>query len=128
MKTQEPVQKGRIETNDAAPTTTARANRLEDIGALINNFRNQVMQTKYMLESGAEGADGWLETTQDVINYLYPRGLGTCPQTKKPLQHFIYDSVTCCLSGTKEAIQKQMAMSSHDFKNDPQPGVDSFKQ
>lgn len=110
--------------NVMAPQVTPK---LEDLGDLIGKFRSKIMQTKHLMANEDPNTDGWVETTQEVIDYLYPRGLGKSPQTGKPLNHFIYDSVTCCLEGKKAEIQAQMELSTHDLMNDPLPGTDMLK-
>lgn len=70
--------------------------------------------------------DDWMDAPPQVIEYLYPNGLGTNPVNKKPMQWFWYKGQRCCIPGMSEQIEKENDMTIQDRMGDPLPGKDAL--
>lgn len=76
---------------------------IDDVAETMSIFQEKVALAK---DLKAEGGDGWVETTPEIIAILKPRGLGV--HNGAPVEHFCYHGVIVCAKGKKESIQAKM--------------------
>lgn len=66
---------------------------------------NKIALAKRQLKDGT--GDGWIETTEDLIKYFNPNGLGGA-------QYYIHDGIMICKYGDKEKCINNMELSAHE--------------
>ena len=76
---------------------------IDDTAETMSVFQEKVALA---VDMKAEGGDGWVETTPEIIAVLKPRGLGM--HNGAAVEHFCYHGVIVCEKGKKESIQEKM--------------------